>query len=363
MFYHLFVPLTGKFTAFNLFKYITLRAGYALTTALLLSFIVGPYIIRLLERRHIQEIINTDGPESHQTKKGTPTMGGLIVILAIVVPTLLWARLDNVHVLLALFATVWMGAVGFLDDYLKVKLKMNKGLVAKYKLAGQILLGCIIGAILYFTNGHDQYQHMTLIPFFKNYAFNYQHWYVYIPMVTLVIAATSNAVNLTDGLDGLAIGLVAIAASTFAMICYILGRVTTADYLSVFYLPLSGELTIFCLSIVGASLGFLWFNFNPARIFMGDSGSMALGGALGTVAILSKTEILLIIIGGVFVIEALSVILQVGSYKMRKKRIFLMAPVHHHFEKLGWAEQKIVVRFWIIGILLSIIAMTTFKIR
>jgi len=363
MFYHIFVPLIGKFTAFNLFKYITFRAGYAMTTALLFSFILGPVLIRMLERWQIKEVINDDGPKSHLKKRGTPTMGGLIVIAAIVVPTLLWARLDNIYVLIALFSTVWMGAVGFLDDYLKVRLKLNKGLVARYKLAGQMLLGCIVGGILYYNNAHDQYQHMTLIPFVKNYAINYNHWLIYIPMVTLVITATSNAVNLTDGLDGLAIGLVAISAGTYAIICYILGRVTTAEYLSVFYIPQSSELTVFCLSIVGASLGFLWFNFHPARIFMGDTGALALGGALGTVAILTKTEILLVIIGGVFVIEVLSVIIQVGSYKLRKKRVFKMAPIHHHFELKGWAEEKVVIRFWIIGFLLSIIAITTFKMR
>jgi phospho-N-acetylmuramoyl-pentapeptide-transferase len=363
MLYHIFVPLTPYFTALNIFRYITFRAAYGLTTALILTFVFGPRIIRFLENWRVQQIIRNDGPESHLLKKGTPTMGGLIIIASIVVPTLLWARLDNIYVLLALFSTVWMGCVGFIDDYLKIRLRIARGLVAKYKLAGQVLLGCIVGSILYFNNIHDQYPTMTLIPFFKNYAFNYSHWLVYIPMVTLVITATSNAVNLTDGLDGLAIGLTGIAAATFAVICYIMGRVTTAEYLSVFYIPGCGELTVFCLSIVGAAVGFLWYNFHPAKIFMGDTGSLALGGALGTVAILSKTEILLIVIGGVFVIEVLSVIIQVASYKIRHKRVFKMAPVHHHFELLGWAEEKVVVRFWIIGLLLSIIALTAFKIR
>ncbi|HUT64127.1 MAG TPA: phospho-N-acetylmuramoyl-pentapeptide-transferase [Anaerolineae bacterium] len=363
MFYHIFVPLINKFNAFNIFRYITFRAGYGMVTALLVAFILGPKIIRSLERWNIKVIIRNDGPKSHQKKKDTPTMGGLIILAAIVMPTLLWARLDNFYVLLVLFATVWMGMVGFLDDYLKVKLCMSKGLVAKYKLVGQILLGCIIGSLLYFNNVNDLYPTMTLIPFFKNYAFNYSTWYIYIPIVTVVITATSNAVNLTDGLDGLAIGLIAIAASTYALICYILGRVTTAEYLGVFYIPGCGELTVFCLAIVGAALGFLWFNFHPARIFMGDTGALALGGALGTVAILSKTEILLIVIGGVFVIEVLSVIIQVLSYKIRQKRVFKMAPLHHHYELAGWPEEKVVIRFWIIGILLAIIALTTFKIR
>ena len=363
MLYHIFVPLTHYISAFNLFNYITFRAGYAMMTALLISFLLGPVILRFLMRSHIEEIVRDDGPESHQSKKGTPTMGGLIVLVAIIIPTLLWARLDNIYILIALFSTVWMGVVGFLDDYLKVRLRFSKGLVAKYKLVGQVLLGCIVGSFLFFNNINDQYSNMTLVPFFKNYAINYSHWYFYIPMVTLVITATSNAVNLTDGLDGLAIGLTAIAVSTYAIICYIMGRVTTAEYLGVFYIPGCGELTVFCLSIVGASLGFLWFNFHPAKVFMGDTGALALGGALGTVAILSKTEILLIIIGGVFVIEVLSVIIQVISYKLRRKRIFKMAPIHHHYELLGWAEEKVVVRFWIVGILLAIIALTTFKIR
>jgi len=290
-------------------------------------------------------------------------MGGLIIVGAIVIPTILWARLDNYYVLMTLFATIWMGTVGFLDDYLKAKLHISKGLVAKYKLVGQILLGCIIGSVLYFNNMNEQYEIMTLIPFFKNYALNYSHWYIYIPMVTLVITATSNAVNLTDGLDGLAIGLAAIAAGTYAIICYIMGRVTTADYLSVFYISGCGELTVLCLAIVGASLGFLWYNFHPAKVFMGDTGALALGGAIGTLAILSKTEILLIIIGGVFVLEVLSVIIQVVSYKFRHKRVFKMAPVHHHYELKGWAEETIVVRFWIVGFLFAVIALTTFKIR
>lgn len=363
MFYHIFVPLINRFTALNIFRYITFRAAYAMTTALLVAFILGPRIIRFLERWHIQEIVRDDGPQSHLSKRGTPTMGGLIVLGAVVIPTLLWARLDNIYVILALFSTVWMGAVGFIDDYLKVKLRIPKGLVAKYKLAGQILLGCIVGSVLFFNNVHDQYSTMTLIPFFKNYALNYSHWLIYIPMVTLVITATSNAVNLADGLDGLAIGLIAIAASTYALICYIMGRITSAEYLGIFYVPDCGELTVFCLSMVGAALGFLWFNFHPAKIFMGDTGALALGGALGTVAILSKTEILLIVIGGVFVLEVLSVIIQVVYYKLRRKRVFKMAPIHHHYELKGWAEEQVVVRFWIIGILMSIIALTTFKIR
>jgi len=363
MFYHLFVPLTKYFSALNIFNYITFRAGYAMVTSLLMSFFLGPLIIKLLRKWQAHETIRDDGPESHLVKQGTVTMGGLIILSGVIIPTLLWSRLDSIYVFLALFSTAWMGIVGFLDDYLKAKRKVRKGLVAKYKLVGQILLGCIIGSILYYeTNGH-QFAMMTMIPFIKNYALDYSAWYIYIPMVVIVITATSNAVNLTDGLDGLAIGLVAIATGTYAIICYVLGRITTADYLNVFYLPGCGELTVFSLSIVGASLGFLWYNFHPAKVFMGDTGALALGGALGTMAIISKTEILLIIIGGVFVVEVLSVIIQVLSYKIRKKRVFKMAPVHHHYELKGWAEETVVVRFWIAGFLLAVIALTTLKIR
>ena len=363
MLYHFLVPLTKHFTVLNIFNYITFRAGYAMVTALLMAFVLGPVIIQRLRRWQAHESIRSDGPQTHLVKEGTVTMGGLIIILGIIIPTILWSRLDNVYVLLTLFATAWMGAVGFLDDYLKAKRKMRKGLVAKYKLVGQIILGCIVGSILYFHIDGSEYAMMTMIPFTKNYALNYSTWYVYIPMVILVITATTNAVNLTDGLDGLAIGLVAIATATYAIICYVMGRSTTAEYLNVFYLPGCGELTVVSLSIVGAALGFLWFNFHPAKVFMGDTGALALGGALGTMAIISKTEILLIIIGGVFVFEVVSVIIQVMSYKLRKKRVFRMAPLHHHYELKGWAEETVVVRFWIVGFLLAIIALTTFKIR
>lgn len=362
MFYHLFVPFVNHFTALNIFKYITFRAGYAMITALILSFIVGPRIIKWLRTWQMKEKVRSDGPQTHLAKQGTVTMGGIIILGCTIIPTLIWARLDNLYVILALFSTLWMGAVGFLDDYMKAKLRMPKGLIGRYKLAGQILLGCIVGTTLYFA-GDAQYATMTMLPFAKNYALNYGHWYIYIPMVIVVITATSNAVNLTDGLDGLAIGLMAISGITFAIISYLTGRVTTAEYLGIFYLPGSGELTVFCLSLVGAAIGFLWYNFHPARVFMGDTGALALGGALGTVALLVKAEILLVVIGGVFVLEALSVIIQVVSFKLRKKRVFRMAPLHHHYELKGWAEELVVVRFWIIGILFALIALTTFKIR
>lgn len=363
MFYHLFVPLIDKFSALNIFRYISVRASYGMVTALVISFIIGPMIIKALKRWQAQETIRNDGPQSHLAKKGTVSMGGLIILTSIVVPTLLWARLDNPYVILVLFSTIWMGAVGFVDDYLKIKRMIKKGLVAKYKLIGQIALGCIVGTYLYLYHQTDQYALMTMLPFLKSYTLNYTNWFIYIGIVTLVITSASNAVNLTDGLDGLAIGLVAIASATYALICYVMGRVPTAEYLNIFYVPYCSELTVFCLAMTGASLGFLWFNFHPARIFMGDTGALALGGALGTLAILSKTEILLVFIGGVFVMEVLSVIIQVVSFKTRGKRVFKMAPLHHHFELRGWPEELVVVRFWIVGFLLSLVSLTTFKIR
>ncbi len=363
MLYHIFVPLTKYFSPLNVFRYISFRAGYGMLTALVIAFVFGPVIIKSLKKWQIRETIRDDGPQSHLKKKGTVSMGGLIVLAGIIVPTLLWARLDNNFVILALFATLWMGLVGFFDDYFKIKLHMSKGLVAKYKLIGQILLGCIIGSYLYIYQGNNPYSTLTMIPFLKNYSLDYTNWFIYVSMVTIVITGTSNAVNLADGLDGLAIGLIAIASGTYAIICYVLSHRPTADYLNVFYIPECSELTVFCLAITGASLGFLWFNFHPAKIFMGDTGALSLGGALGTVAILSKTEILLIVIGGVFVMEVLSVIIQVLSFKLRGKRVFKMAPIHHHFELKGWAEELVVVRFWIVGFLLSVLALTTFKIR
>jgi phospho-N-acetylmuramoyl-pentapeptide-transferase len=363
MLYDLLVPLSTRFSPLNVFRYITFRAGYAMVTALVISFIIGPMIIRWLKNWQIREKIRTDGPQSHLAKSGTVSMGGIIVLLSIVAPTVLFARLDNTYVLLALFSTVWMGLVGFLDDYLKIKCHMKKGLVAKYKLIGQITLGCIVGTLLYLDTNTDPYATMTMIPFVKHYALDYTSWFLYVAVITIVITGYSNAVNLTDGLDGLAIGLMAIASGAYAIICYVMGRVTTADYLNVFYIAKCSELTVFSLAITGAALGFLWFNFHPAKIFMGDTGALALGGGLGTLAVLSKTEILLTVIGGVFVIEALSVMIQVGSYKLRGKRVFRMAPIHHHFELRGWAEEQVVVRFWIVGFLLAALALTTFKIR
>jgi len=362
MFYHLLYPLKSFYFGFNLFKYITFRSALAAVTALLISFLVGPWIIRLLRRYQIGEEIRAEGPEWHQKKKGTPTMGGVIILIAVLVPTLLFARLDTIFTQLIVLATLWMGGIGFLDDYLKVIKKKPKGLVGRYKLAGQFILGTVIGIIVLKSSVFAGVSTKTFLPFFKNYMLDFG--WLYVPMVIFVIAGTSNSVNLTDGLDGLAIGLVGIAVMAWAAISYISGRVDFSSYLNITYLPGAGELTVFCASAIGAALGFLWYNSNPAEVFMGDTGSLALGSALGTLAILTKKELLLIIIGGVFVVESLSVILQVLSFRYRGgKRILKMAPIHHHYEMLGWPEQKVVVRFWIIGILLLLLSLTTFKVR
>ncbi len=367
MLYHLLYPLREIFFGFNVFKYISFRAVGAAITALLIAFILGPRIIRALQKRKVGEVIRTTGPETHLSKQGTPTMGGIIVLASVILPTLLWSRLDDQYILLILLATGWMGAIGFLDDYLKVIKKLPRGLVAKYKLAGQLTLGLFIGSVLYFFPENSQLKSVISIPFVANGSFD-MGW-LYIPLVVLVITGTSNAVNLTDGLDGLATGLTAIAALTFGAIAYATGRFDFSDYLNIVYLPGTGELFIFALALVGACIAFLWFNAYPAKVFMGDTGSLAMGAALGTLAVLLKKEILLVIIGGVFVAESLTVMLQVAYFKYTRhktgvgKRIFLMAPIHHHFEKKGWHENTVVVRFWIIGILLALLSLTTFKVQ
>jgi phospho-N-acetylmuramoyl-pentapeptide-transferase len=362
MFYYIFYPLSRYITGFNIFQYISFRAAAAAVTALLFSFLVGPIIIRKLREHQIGQEIRKEGPQTHLKKAGTPTMGGLIVLTGVILPTLLWAKVLNEYVWLVLLATVWMGAVGFLDDYLKVVKKYPKGLIGRYKMVGQILLGLVVGAIIYLSPQFEGIATLTTIPFLKNYEFDFGM--LYIPAVIFVITATSNSVNMSDGLDGLAIGLVAISAAAWAAICYISGRVDFSDYLNILYLPGAGELTIFCAALIGASLGFLWYNTHPAQVFMGDTGSLALGAALGTMAIVVKKELLLVIIGGVFVAESLSVILQVAYFKHTGgKRIFKMAPLHHHFELKGWSEPQVVVRFWIVAVLLALLSLTTFKIR
>ncbi|MBN2008136.1 phospho-N-acetylmuramoyl-pentapeptide-transferase [candidate division KSB1 bacterium] len=362
MFYHLFELLTRYVSGFNVFSYITFRSAYAAIAALLISFFVGPRIIRLLQRRQIGESIRADGPQTHHKKAGTPTMGGIIVLIAVIVPTLLFARLNNIYTWLIILATTWMGAVGFLDDYLKNIKKKPKGLIGRYKIIGQISLGLIIGCILYFHPQFEVFRSVTTVPFLKNYEIDFG--ILYIPLVVFVITAMSNSVNLSDGMDGLAIGLVGISAIAWAAIAYVSGRVDFSNYLNIIYLPGCGELTVFTAALVGAALGFLWYNAYPAQVFMGDTGALALGSALGTLAVLLKKELLLPIIGGVFVAESLSVIIQVWYFKYTGgKRIFKMAPIHHHFEVSGTHEVKVVIRFWIIAVLLVLLSLSTFKIR
>ncbi len=362
MLYHLFTQLTAYISGFNLFRYITFRTAAATITAILIALFLGPLFIRLLQRFQIKEKIRQEGPESHQAKAGTPTMGGLIIIAAMVIPTLLWADLTNYFILMVLMITIGLGLIGFMDDYLKAVKKEAKGMVAKKKIIGQFLIGLAFGCMLYFMPPSSIFDGTTEIPFFKNYLLVLG--VLYIPFVILVITGTSNAVNLTDGLDGLAIGLSGLCFLVFGALAYVAGRADFSQYLQIAYIPGSGELAIYCGAAIGASLGFLWFNSNPAQVFMGDTGSLALGGALGAIAILIKKELFLVIVGGVFVIEALSVIIQVLSYRYRGgKRIFKMAPIHHHFELLGWPESKVVVRFWIIGALFALLTLSTMKIR
>lgn len=368
MLYHLLVPLADEHIFFNLFRYITVRAAGAMITAIIISFATGPSIIRWLRVLRFGQVIRTDGPEGHHKKAGTPTMGGVMIIVSTVIATLLWADLTNAYTLITLLVLVWLGALGFLDDYLKVVRRRSEGLVGRYKLVGQGAIGLIVGAFLLLSPISPVPANWTSLPLLADYYLKISTL-LFVPWVMFIVAGTSNAVNLTDGLDGLAGGLVAIAAATFGVFAYVIGRVDTSKYLGFFYLPGSGELAIFCIALTGATLGFLWFNAHPAEIFMGDTGSLALGGALGVVAILLKTEFLLAIVGGVFVVEALSVMAQVVYFKytVRRygtgKRLLRMAPLHHHFEKTGWSETKIIFRFWILGVLCSLIAFSTLKIR
>jgi phospho-N-acetylmuramoyl-pentapeptide-transferase len=361
MLYNLLYPLHEYFSALNVFRYITFRAAYATVTALFISFILGPWFIRLLRRRNVCDQIREDVPERHEAKRGTPTMGGLLILAAIFIPSLLWCDLTNRYVQITLVSTLWMGAIGFIDDYLGVVKHKRKGLVGRYKLIGQISFGLAIGMFLYFYPLKPDAGTLTAIPFMKGLFINFGPFYILLVM--LVLTATSNAVNLTDGVDGLAIGLGAFCFLAFAGLAYLSGHRVFSDYLNILYLEGAGELSIYCMAVVGASLGFLWYNSHPAQIFMGDTGSLALGGALGIVAILIKRELLLLVIGGVFVAEALSVIIQVLSYKIRGKRVFKMAPLHHHFELSGWSESKIVVRLWIIATLLTLMSLSTLKLQ
>ena len=358
MLYHIFYPLAASIKLFNIFKYLTFRTIYAMITALVVCFVLGPWIIRKLESLQARQVIRTDGPESHLQKQGTPTMGGVMILAAIVIPTLLWADLSNQYVWTALFITIGYGVIGFVDDYKKVVKKNTKGLSPRQKMFWQVMLAGAVAAFLFLKPGFSE---ELYFPFFKR--FHPDLWLFFIPFATLVIVGASNAVNLTDGLDGLAIGPVAINAATYMLFAYIAGHATLSAYLQIPRVPGAGELAVMCGAMVGAGLGFLWYNSYPAEVFMGDVGSLSLGGTLGIIAVLTKQEILLVIVGGVFVIEALSVIFQVGSYKYRGKRIFRMAPIHHHFELKGVAEPKIIVRFWIITIILALVAISTLKMR
>ncbi|MGE0161104.1 MAG: phospho-N-acetylmuramoyl-pentapeptide-transferase [Gemmatimonadales bacterium] len=368
MLFHLLPGLVDVHGVFNVFVYITFRAAGAVVTSLLIAFVFGPAIIRRLQRAGVGQVVREVGPATHQKKAGTPTMGGLIIILAATISTVLWAELTNWYTMVALVSFLWMGAIGFLDDYLKVVQHKTRGLVARYKMVGQWTFGLALGAFLLANPISPHPTTWTTVPFFSGVSAAFAPA-VFVLLTGTVVSGFSNAVNLTDGLDGLAAGLVAIASATLGIFAYIAGRTDTSAYLGFFYLPGAGELSIFAVAVAGAALGFLWFNAHPAQVFMGDTGSLALGGALGVMAILLKAEFLLVIAGGVFVMETASVALQVGWFKYTRRRygegrrIFRMAPIHHHFEQVGWPETKVVTRFWILGVLCAMLAISALKIR
>lgn len=358
MLYYILYPLHTTYSAFNVFRYITFRAALAALMALLISFLLGPYLIRSLAAMQMNQPIRKDGPASHTAKAGTPTMGGTLIILALVLSTVLLADIMSLYITLALFVTAGFAVIGFIDDSLKLRQKSSRGISARTKFLSQLAVSFVAVLVLYYQPG---FSGVLGVPFFKNIRPDLGIWY--IPFAMLVIVGASNAVNLTDGLDGLAIGPVMTAAGTYGFVAYVTGHLKFADYLQIPYVAGVGELSVFCAAIVASGLGFLWFNAYPAQMFMGDVGSLALGAALGVVAVMTKNEILMVIVGGVFVVEALSVIFQVASYKLRRKRVFLMAPIHHHFELKGWPEPQIIVRFWIISIICSLVALSTLKLR
>jgi phospho-N-acetylmuramoyl-pentapeptide-transferase len=361
MFFHLLYPLRDTIGAFNVFQYITFRTAMATLTALLVSLLLGPRMISRLQQFQIGQEIREEGPTSHRSKRGTPTMGGLLIITAVVLPTVLWADLRNEFVWIAVASIVLFGAIGFADDYLKVSRKRSLGLSARSKFALQAVVALSLGLYLLWLTRQGLFDTTLSFPFFKT--FNPDLGWLYPLLVLLVLTGSANAVNLTDGLDGLAIGSLLIVWAAFSGLTYAAGHAIVSDYLAIPNVKGSGEVTVFCGAVVGASLGFLWFNSHPAEVFMGDVGSMGLGGALGTTAVLIKQELLLIVAGGLFVIEALSVILQVGSFKLRGRRIFRMSPLHHHFELSGWSETKVVIRFWIIAVIFALLALATLKLR
>ncbi|HEX6103503.1 MAG TPA: phospho-N-acetylmuramoyl-pentapeptide-transferase [Alphaproteobacteria bacterium] len=362
MLYHLLFPLAEHISAFNVFRYITFRTGGAVMTALLVSFWLGPSLIRWLKKKQREgQPIRLDGPESHLlTKKGTPTMGGVLILLALAISTLLWADLGNRYVWIVLWVTIGYGAIGFGDDFLKLTKRNSKGLPGRMKLALQVGIG-LIAAMSIMVVAPEELATELAVPFLKDVLIHLG--ILFVPFAALVMVGASNAVNLTDGLDGLAIGPVMIAAGCFALISYLVGNTVFAGYLQIHYVPGAGELAVFCGALVGASLGFLWFNAPPAMVFMGDTGSLSVGGALGTISVIVKHELVLAIIGGLFVLETASVIMQVASFKLTGKRVFKMAPLHHHFEKKGWAEPTIVIRFWIIASILALAGLSTLKLR
>ncbi|MBS1800761.1 MAG: phospho-N-acetylmuramoyl-pentapeptide-transferase [Acidobacteria bacterium] len=377
LYWLLYQKLFPYFRLFRIFRYLTFRTVFASLTALLIGLLIGPYVIERLREFQIGQYIREEGPQSHQKKSGTPTMGGVLICISILVPTLLWSDLSNPFVWVVMLSTLAFGAIGFADDYIKVVHRRNLGLTARAKLGLQLLASAGVAVALLRLEMHGNYSTKLMFPFFKRFRPDlvwewmghvpHMHWLAYLPFIAfvmLVISFSSNAVNLTDGLDGLAIGCTIIAAGALTVLTYVSGHVVFSDYLELQRMPLVSELTIFCGAMVGASIGFLWYNAHPAEIFMGDVGSLALGGAIGTVAVAIKQELLLPFIGGVFILEAVSVMLQVGSYKLRNgKRIFKMAPLHHHFELLGWSESKVIARFWILALIFALLALTTLKLR
>jgi phospho-N-acetylmuramoyl-pentapeptide-transferase len=377
LYWLLYQKLFPYFRLFRIFRYLTFRTVFASLTALLIGLLIGPYVIEKLREFQIGQYIREEGPQSHQKKSGTPTMGGVLICISILIPTLLWSDLSDPYVWLVMLSTLAFGAIGFADDYIKVVHRQNQGLTARAKLGLQFVASAAVAVALVVMDTKGAYSTRLMVPFAKRFRpdlvwewmghIPHMHWLVFVPFVIfvmIVIAGASNAVNLTDGLDGLAIGCTIIAAGALTVLTYVSGHAVFSDYLELQRMPMVSELTVFCGSMVGASIGFLWYNAHPAEVFMGDVGSLALGGAIGTVAVVIKQELLLPFIGGVFILEALSVMLQVGSYKLRNgKRIFKMAPLHHHFELMGWSESKVIARFWILALVFALFALTTLKLR
>ena len=377
LYWLLYEKLFPFFHPFRIFRYLTFRTAFASLTALLIALFIGPWVIQKLREFQIGQFVREDGPQSHLKKSGTPTMGGILIVIAILLPTVLWSDPANPFVWLTVFSTLAFGAIGFADDYIKVVHRRSLGLTARAKLFWQGIAGAAVAIALIVLTQFKMFSTQLTVPFIKSWrpdllwhlwpsTVPHLEFLIFVPFIAFVIfvlMGSSNAVNLTDGLDGLAIGCTIIAAGALAVLTYVSGHVVFADYLELQRMPMVGELTVFCGSMVGASIGFLWYNAHPAEVFMGDVGSLALGGAIGTVAIVIRQELLLPFIGGIFLLEAVSVILQVGSYKLRKKRIFKMAPLHHHFEQLGWSESKVIVRFWIGALVFALFALTTLKLR